>query len=148
MTFETLYSTYYRLVFARLLSYTRSPEQAEDLCQETFLKAWRAFGRIDTRNVRGWLLTIACRVYLDSYRHSRLVAVCSLEASGIDVPVACDEDARLDGLAVLAQVPTLLLYVAVGYSYREAAARFGYSEDAIRMVIRRARLKLKEKRIA
>ncbi|HEY7255257.1 MAG TPA: sigma-70 family RNA polymerase sigma factor [Solirubrobacterales bacterium] len=42
---------------------------AEDCFQETFLAALRAYPRLrDTRNLRGWLLTIAHRKAIDHHR--------------------------------------------------------------------------------
>lgn len=58
---KALYGTAYRL--------TRNPADAEDLVQETFLRAFRAFRSYtpDT-NIRGWLFTILYRVRADHFR--------------------------------------------------------------------------------
>ncbi len=56
-----LYGTAYRL--------TRNAADAEDLVQETFLRAYRAFaGYTPDTNVRAWLYTILYRVRADHYR--------------------------------------------------------------------------------
>ena len=46
------------------------PGRAEDLTQEVFLRAWRSADRFDAgrADARGWLLTIARNLVVDSYR--------------------------------------------------------------------------------
>ncbi len=58
---KALYGTAYRL--------TRNAADAEDLVQETYLRAFRAFESYtpDT-NIRGWLFTILYRVRADQFR--------------------------------------------------------------------------------
>ena len=56
-----LYATAYRL--------TRNAADAEDLVQETYLRALRAFdGYTPDTNIRGWLFTILYRARTDSLR--------------------------------------------------------------------------------
>ena len=51
-----------------------SLHEAEDLTQETFLKAWRAFGTFQGRgSLKAWLYQIATRVCLDALRQRRHV---------------------------------------------------------------------------
>ena len=48
---------------------TRNPADAEDLVQETFLRAYRAFDTYQAgTNIRAWLYTILYRVRTDSFR--------------------------------------------------------------------------------
>ena len=55
------------------LSLTRRPHDAEDLVQETYLKAQRAFGSFQTgTNAKAWLFTILRRLHIDRYRRGRL----------------------------------------------------------------------------
>jgi RNA polymerase sigma-70 factor (ECF subfamily) len=56
-----LYRTAYRM--------SRNPADAEDLVQETFLRAYRAFDTYQAgTNIRAWLYTILYRVRTDSFR--------------------------------------------------------------------------------
>ena len=51
---------------------TRNHAEAEDLVQETFVRAIQAMGRLQTgSNVRGWLFTIMRNVWLNLLRKSR-----------------------------------------------------------------------------
>jgi RNA polymerase sigma-70 factor, ECF subfamily len=61
---RSLYGTAFRM--------TRNAQDAEDLVQETFLRAFRAFDRfVPGTNIRAWLFTILHRVRTDAFRRSR-----------------------------------------------------------------------------
>ncbi len=45
--FRELVERFHRPVYALLVRIVRQPELAEDLAQETFLKAWKALARFD-----------------------------------------------------------------------------------------------------
>ena len=52
---------------------TRNPGEAEDLVQETYLRAVRAFGGlVPDSNLKGWLFSIMRNVWLNQLRHSRV----------------------------------------------------------------------------
>jgi RNA polymerase sigma-70 factor (ECF subfamily) len=60
---KALYGTAYRM--------TRNSHDAEDLVQETFLRAYRAFdGYTSGTNIRAWLHTILYRVRTDAFRRA------------------------------------------------------------------------------
>lgn len=55
------------------ISLARDRHDAEDLVQETFLKAQRAFGSFTPgTNAKAWLFTILRRLHIDRYRRRRL----------------------------------------------------------------------------
>jgi len=59
--FHTLYSTALRL--------TRNTSEAQDLVQETLLKAYRFFDHFEPgTNVKAWLFTILRNTYINTYR--------------------------------------------------------------------------------
>jgi len=53
------------------LSITRNPADAEDLVQDTLLRAYRAIDRFDGRHPRAWLLTILRNAQLNRVRRRR-----------------------------------------------------------------------------
>ena len=58
-----------RRAYTMALQLTRNPSDAEDLVQDTFVKAWRGFDSyIPGRPFLNWLLRIMQRAYLDSRR--------------------------------------------------------------------------------
>src|SRR5688572_1581287 len=58
-----------RRAYSMALQLTRNPSDAEDLVQDTFVKAWRGFGSyMPGRPFLNWLLRIMQRAYLDSRR--------------------------------------------------------------------------------
>jgi RNA polymerase sigma-70 factor (ECF subfamily) len=69
--FEELVRRTSRLVFARLYLDTGSVQRAEDLLQETLLRAYRSLRRVtvtDPAGFRSWLLAIAHNVLIDAAR--------------------------------------------------------------------------------
>ena len=77
---RSLYGTAYRM--------TRNAHDAEDLVQETCLRAYRAFaGYTPGTNIRAWLYTILHRVRTDAYRRSaRRVSTVELLDQGPGTP--------------------------------------------------------------
>jgi RNA polymerase sigma-70 factor (ECF subfamily) len=56
-------------LYSAALRMTRNPADAEDLVQETYLKAYRAFGSFEAgTNLRAWLYRILTNTYINSYR--------------------------------------------------------------------------------
>jgi RNA polymerase sigma-70 factor (ECF subfamily) len=58
--FDQLVERYVRAVLARMFAWTKDAAAAEDLAQESFLRAWQGLGRLkDPRAFGSWLLSIA-----------------------------------------------------------------------------------------
>jgi RNA polymerase sigma-70 factor (ECF subfamily) len=56
-------------LYAAALRMTRNPADAEDLVQETFIRAYRGFGSFqDGTNLRAWLYRILTNTFINSYR--------------------------------------------------------------------------------
>jgi RNA polymerase sigma-70 factor (ECF subfamily) len=65
--FELLVRATARWVFAQIYLETADAHRAEDLVQETFLRAWRKLGSLaDAKSFRPWVASIARGVVLDS----------------------------------------------------------------------------------
>ena len=66
---EAVVCRHHRRVYGYLYQMTRQREDAEDLTQQTFIKALRHLDRVDPeRPIINWLLTIARRTALNHFR--------------------------------------------------------------------------------
>lgn len=73
--FERYVAQYKGLIITICLSMTKNYFDAEDLAQETFLSAYRNFGKFSGENPKAWLTKIAvnkCRDYLKSPAYKNL----------------------------------------------------------------------------
>src|SRR5215216_6174194 len=69
VTFDDLVNRYQTEIYRYAMQLTRNRTDADDLYQETMIKAFRAFGRLDsTANYRAWLYKIATNTFLTSRR--------------------------------------------------------------------------------
>ncbi|OFX15816.1 MAG: hypothetical protein A2V59_02975 [Armatimonadetes bacterium RBG_19FT_COMBO_69_19] len=69
--FEAMVSEHLDGLFGASFRLTRNRTRAEDLLQETFLRAWRSFHTFRPgTNVRAWLYRILMNAYIDGYRKS------------------------------------------------------------------------------
>ncbi len=56
-------------LYTAALRMTRNPADAEDLVQETYLKAYRGFGGFEEgTNIKAWLYRILTNTYINTYR--------------------------------------------------------------------------------
>jgi len=59
-------------LYSAALRMTRNPADAEDLVQETYLKAYRAFDSFtEGTNIRAWLYRILTNTYINNYRAAK-----------------------------------------------------------------------------
>ena len=153
--FETCHDRIYRYV----LSMVRDAAEAEDLTQETFLRAYRGGDSLrDQEAVRGWLYRIATNVCLDRLRQRK--PVLSFESdqdeSGIPKPVSKSPSP----LAILESKETsacvqrcleflpntyraaILLHEAHSLSAREIADLLGITIATVKIRLHRAHAKL------
>ncbi|TDQ42031.1 sigma-70 family RNA polymerase sigma factor [Aureibacillus halotolerans] len=67
-TTEDIFTYYAQDVYHYLLVLTRNHHQAEDILQETFLRAYLHLPSYRGERVKAWLLTVAYRAFIDMQR--------------------------------------------------------------------------------
>ena len=78
---EELFRLHAGAVASLGLSVLHSVEEADDLVQEVFLRAWRALDRLEAREeARPWLMTIAIRVARTRLRRRKLSRLLGVDA--------------------------------------------------------------------
>lgn len=135
------------------LSLTRNRATADDMMQDTVLKAWSNMEKFQPgTNMRAWLFTILRNNFYSSRRKL------NREVADIDnvfsdtLSVKPDHDGRLqmaDFKEALNQLPdeqreALILVGASGFAYDEAAEMCGVATGTIKSRVNRARAKLTE----
>jgi RNA polymerase sigma-70 factor (ECF subfamily) len=156
-TFEVVLERYQAEIFRYAMQLTRNPADADDLYQETMMKAFRAYGRLDAdANVRAWIYRIATNTFLsDRRKHGRVdllddVAAQAIPAAQTDHAAGLDARALLEEVAVFVdQLPpkqrvalTLRKYHELGYA--EIADALRCSEAAARASVHEALRKLRD----
>ncbi len=135
------------------LSLTRNPSAADDLVQDTIVKAWKNFDRFeDGTNLQAWLFTILRNTfYSDLRKTKRERDGTELQLSEVSFgdPSQQDHIAVMDFEKALGMLPTeqreaLVLVGASGLTYEDAARTCGVAIGTIKSRINRARARLSE----
>ena len=133
----------------RTVAYLAEPASADDLTQETFLRAIRSLPRFTGRSTaRTWLLSIARRVVVDQIRYNTSRPRTSHIANLDDVLGATVRPSRMENLVEIRMLldgidrdrrEALVLTQVLGLSYAEAAEVCGCPVGTIRSRVARAR---------
>ncbi|MFM9446001.1 sigma factor [Streptomyces acidiscabies] len=137
----------YRDVLRYVIHLSADPQGADDLVQDTFVRALGSLHRFEGRSsARAWLLTIARRAVVDSHRRAAArPRVCDSDAwEAVVVPGFEDGVLLLDLLAALPRErrEAFVLTQIAGWSYEEVAARSGCPVGTVRSRVARARATL------
>ena len=70
--FEAVALPFMDALYSKALHLTRTPENAADLVQETYLRACRTFANFtEGTNCKAWLFTILYSIFINQYRKAR-----------------------------------------------------------------------------
>lgn len=141
------------------LSVTRHSADAEDLVQDTLLRAWRSIDSFDGRHPRAWLLTILRNANMSRHRRQRPVLLddpdLTFEQHAAAGPAtASAEDIVVDGMfdaaveAAVHELPArfrdaLLLVDVHGLTYAAAAKVLDVPEGTVMSRLHRARKRVR-----
>jgi RNA polymerase sigma-70 factor (ECF subfamily) len=156
-----LFTAYHDRICRYVAGLIRDPAEAEDLTQETFLRAHcRRDALRDPNAARGWLYRIATNVCLDRLRQRARQAsadgeseVQPADAGARGSPSAQEQTERAETSACVQRCldylpdsyrAVILLYEAHGLTAVEIAGLLGISVPATKIRLHRARRKLQE----
>ena len=157
-TFEAVLDRYQSEIFRFAVHLTRNQADADDLYQETVLKAYRAFDRLDGEaNHRAWLYRIATNTFLsDRRKRGRERPLDDVQVNLIPGEMT-DDAARLDAGSLLREVDVfvaslpdkqrlaLILRKYHDLSYADIAKNLRCSEAAARANVHEALRKLRDR---
>ncbi|MHB8883647.1 MAG: sigma-70 family RNA polymerase sigma factor [Methylovirgula sp.] len=130
-----------------------NPDRADDLVQETLVKAWSNLDSfVPGTNLPAWLFTILRNIYYSEYRKRRREVADSDGAIAARLSTAPSQNSHMDLLdfhTALQQLPNdqreaLILIGASGLSYEEAAGICGCAIGTMKSRVNRARNRLAE----
>ncbi len=149
--FERIVGTLHQDMYRYALWLSRNRAVAEDVVQESLLRAWRSMDALrEDGAAKSWLLTIVRRENARYFERRRpdTLDVDALSAAQA-AAIAQQPDPRLDELrAAIFELEDgyrepLVLQVLLGYSTQEIAEHMGLAQGAVLTRLHRARLKLK-----
>lgn len=150
--YQALVNSYYQDVYRYAYWLTRNPTVAEDLVQETFLRAWRSFDSLQSSDAaKAWLFTILRRENARMYERYRPELV-DID----DVSIEEDDQNEPDQRRKLAELheaimklekdyrDPLMLQVVGGFSGKEIADILDLNNNTVMTRLFRARSKLRD----
>jgi RNA polymerase sigma factor (sigma-70 family) len=145
--FERFYAAHRDEVF-RLLARRIGRQAAEDAFQETFLRALRAYDRLEHgEHLRAWVLTIASRVAVDTLRRRRPQTTDPEPVSHDRRPVLAQLEHLTDELPPTERTAVVLRY-GFDLDYADIAAALGSTPEAARQAASSGVRRLRQKELS
>nr|WP_284703629.1 sigma-70 family RNA polymerase sigma factor [Clostridium swellfunianum] len=149
---EKLYVKYHRELYLYAFSLCRDHHLAQDLTNETFLKALLSLEN-DIQHIKYWLFRVCKNLFLDYVRKDKEITsteglddILTLKETPLDKIIDNEEKKRIYRL-VLNLRPSykeiLILYYYCDFTLKEMSETTGLTEGAVKTLLFRARKKLK-----
>jgi len=153
--FGRLYDMHVDRVYRHMYYRVGNIQDAEDLTQQVFLRAWQAIGRYKKTSspFPAWLMRIGHNLVIDFYRSKKDKAYLDFEIAASDSYSSPERVAEIEfdqrqlRRAILRlpadQQQVILMSFIEGFSYAEIASTLGKSQGAIRVIQHRALKKMR-----
>ncbi len=160
MDFLTTILPHRDCLFRLALSITADTAEAEDVVQDTMLRAWeRREEWSQIENIQAWLLQIGKNLALDRKKRMGRTTTIPISVKGEEIgepalstaPVSEGDYALIQKLITELPPPQddiMRLRDIEGFSYREIAAQLSITEDQVRVYLHRARTRLRQQYMA
>jgi RNA polymerase sigma-70 factor (ECF subfamily) len=147
-----LTQAYLPRVFGLALRLTRNREEAEEVTQETFVRALRNLGQLqDARRLTSWMLTITANTVRELARKRGREATLDYEPPAIEPEHDSLREQRQKALELaVAQLPSadrelFLLHTVEGVRLKALASEHGISVPAMKSRVHRIRSRIRVK---
>jgi RNA polymerase sigma factor (sigma-70 family) len=151
---EMLYKMFSSRMWGICLRYSRDKDEAKDIMQDGFIKAFDKIGQYEGRgHFEGWLRKIMINTALAEYRKKRYLNIETVYSSERDEEtfehIECNITAA-ELMDIIKELPSQYklvfnLYAIEGYSHKEIGDLLGISEGTSKSNLSRARDILKKK---
>ena len=154
--FGRLYDLYVARVYRHIYYRTGNTQDAEDLTQLVFTRAWKAIGRYrkTASPFLAWLMRISHNLVIDYYRSTKDTAYLDSEPAFISSTSSTERLAeehynQQELRKAILQLPddqqqVILMSFIEGFSYVEIAGVLGKREGTVRVILHRALKKLRK----
>lgn len=139
---ERLVRQYSTLLYRHSLVMLGSPEDAQDVVQETFLRYMKKAPRLNgPDHEKAWLLTVAANLCRNQLRQRRVHPHTPLDSLPEAVSPPTEETPLREGLVALPEKVkvVLLLHYVEGYKVREIAQRLHLTQSTVKMRLQKGR---------
>jgi RNA polymerase sigma-70 factor (ECF subfamily) len=144
--FDAAVGAHYASLVRRLTAVVRDPDEGQDLAQEAFLRAYRAWDRFDGTDARAWLYTIGLRLaFNERDRRRRWSGLLGRRAESVAWVAPADRGLH-EALGTLRREhrTALLLNVVDGYTQAEIAAMLDVPAGTVASWLARSKAHLRE----
>ncbi len=160
--FEAVALAHMDSLYRYALRMSRNETDAEDLVQDTYLRAYRFFDKFEEgTNCKAWLLTILKNTFINTIRHDKkyqqMIHLPEMEEHGVELLTDADPEGEIFGnlldddiTAAMNELPagyrtTVLLADMEGLSYREVADKMDCPVGTVMSRLHRGRRLLKKR---
>ncbi len=143
-SFEAVMADLYPALEQRLAAVLRDPEEARDVAQEAYLRAFRGWSTFDGADARAWLYTIGLRLAFNELRRRRGLRRFLERPPAAEWTPAVEPDLwQAVGRLNPHQRAALILHVVDGYTQAEIGQMLGAPNGTVASWISRAKSQLR-----